>query len=65
MHLPALFYVLGAPLAFSPDAGSDVGPTGPLLLHPNGDTGKCLDVRGAKFENGTPVQMYVAIAISV
>ena len=67
MHLPTLFklYVLGAPLALSPDAGSDLRPTGPLLLHPNGDRSKCLDVRGAALKNGTAVQMYVAIAIPV
>ncbi|KAJ3571080.1 hypothetical protein NP233_g3987 [Leucocoprinus birnbaumii] len=29
-----------------------------FLLHPNGNTAKCLDVRGAVFENGTPVQIY-------
>ncbi|RDB27198.1 Extracellular exo-alpha-L-arabinofuranosidase [Hypsizygus marmoreus] len=27
-------------------------------LHPNGNNNKCLDVRGAKFANGTPVQIY-------
>ena len=26
-------------------------------IHPNGDTSKCLDVQGAVFANGTPVQM--------
>ena len=65
MRLPALFYILGAPLAFSPDARTDLVPTGPLLLNPNGDTTKCLDVRGGVFANGTPVQMYVSIATPV
>lgn len=31
-------------------------PTG-TALHPNGDAKKCLDVQGANFANGTPVQM--------
>ena len=66
--LSTLFYILAAPLAFSQVAGSNlVGrqttPAGPLLLHPDGDVNKCLDVRGGMFVNGTPVQMYVAIAI--
>jgi hypothetical protein len=30
----------------------------PGALHPNGNARKCLDVRGAIFENGTPVQIY-------
>ena len=29
-------------------------------INPNGNGAKCLDVRGAVLENGTPVQMYVA-----
>ncbi|KAF5376912.1 hypothetical protein D9615_007318 [Tricholomella constricta] len=28
------------------------------VIHPNGDTTKCLDVRGAIFADGTPVQIY-------
>jgi hypothetical protein len=32
-----------------------------VSLHPNGNANKCLDVRGAIFENGTPVQMSVAL----
>ncbi|KAF8649444.1 hypothetical protein AX16_005791 [Volvariella volvacea WC 439] len=31
---------------------------GPVTLHPNGNPDKCLDVRGALYENGTPVQIY-------
>ncbi|KAF9048752.1 G-X-X-X-Q-X-W domain-containing protein [Panaeolus papilionaceus] len=27
-------------------------------IHPNGNTSKCLDVRDASFQNGTPVQIY-------
>ncbi|KAF8966639.1 ricin B lectin domain-containing protein [Flammula alnicola] len=27
-------------------------------IHPNSDSAKCLDVRGANFANGTPVQIY-------
>ncbi|KAJ8507542.1 hypothetical protein ONZ45_g10099 [Pleurotus djamor] len=27
-------------------------------IHPNGDNRKCLDIRAAKVENGTPVQIY-------
>lgn len=70
MHLSTLFYILAAPLGLTPDAGSDLvvlqaQPTGPLLINPNGDTSKCLDVRGGVFANGTPVQMYVAIALLV
>ena len=28
-----------------------------LQIHPNGNKNKCLDVRGAVFENNTPVDM--------
>ncbi|KAG6890522.1 hypothetical protein C0995_007722 [Termitomyces sp. Mi166 len=28
------------------------------VIHPNGDITKCLDVRGAVFADGTPVQIY-------
>lgn len=31
----------------------------PEALHPNSNDKKCLDVRGAVFEDGTPVQMSV------
>ena len=34
-------------------------PTGSHQLHPNGNSGKCLDVQGGVMANGTPVQMYV------
>lgn len=29
-----------------------------VAIHPNGNAGKCMDVRGANFANGTPVQIY-------
>ncbi|KAF8642814.1 hypothetical protein AX16_009403 [Volvariella volvacea WC 439] len=29
-----------------------------VTLHPNGNKDKCLDVRGAQYANGTPVQIY-------
>ncbi|KAF8997605.1 ricin B lectin domain-containing protein [Cyathus striatus] len=29
-----------------------------LTIHPNGNTSFCLDVKGAKYANGTPVQLY-------
>ncbi|TFK23371.1 carbohydrate-binding module family 13 protein, partial [Coprinopsis marcescibilis] len=29
-----------------------------VQLHPNGNWRKCLDVQGAKFENGTPVDVF-------
>ncbi|KAF8060691.1 G-X-X-X-Q-X-W domain-containing protein [Lyophyllum atratum] len=39
------------PSGFFPDA--------PIVtLHPNGNNEKCLDVRGAVYANGTPVQIY-------
>ena len=30
-------------------------------LHPNGNPNKCLDVHGAVFASGTPVQMYLSV----
>lgn len=30
----------------------------PVTIHPNGNTAKCLDVRGNVLANGTPVQIY-------
>ena len=36
----------------------------PAVLHPNGDITKCFDVRGAVFENGTPVDMCVSDYVS-
>lgn len=42
--------------AFASLASAQCAPKG-TVLHPNGDTSKCLDVRGAQYANGTPVQM--------
>ncbi|KAF9562513.1 hypothetical protein CPC08DRAFT_663165 [Agrocybe pediades] len=44
-------------ITFCP-SGSFPTPLAPTALHPNGNTNKCLDVRGAVFANGTPVQIY-------
>ncbi|RDB27204.1 Endo-1,4-beta-xylanase A [Hypsizygus marmoreus] len=33
-------------------------PVSTTEIHPNGNTKKCLDIRGAKYANGTPVQIY-------
>ncbi|KAF8960460.1 ricin B lectin domain-containing protein [Flammula alnicola] len=33
-------------------------PTAGATIHPNFNTAKCMDVRGANFANGTPVQIY-------
>lgn len=55
--LSKLFYILAAPFGFYRDAGSDLVPTGPLLLHPNGDPNFCLDITGGVFQDGTLVQM--------
>ncbi|KAH9484883.1 hypothetical protein JR316_0001785 [Psilocybe cubensis] len=39
-------------------SGSFPAPKGSVEIHPNGNENKCLDVRGAVFKNGTPVQIY-------
>ncbi|KIK51386.1 carbohydrate-binding module family 13 protein [Collybiopsis luxurians FD-317 M1] len=39
-------------------SSSGSGTTTGRAIHPNGDTSKCMDVAGANFENGTPVQIY-------
>ena len=36
------------------------GPSGSHQIHPNGNSGKCLDVKGGVMANGTPVQMCVS-----
>ena len=53
LHLALIFssLTLDSP---TKEAG-EVGVT----LHPNGITGKCLDVQGGVLKNGTPVQMYI------
>jgi len=49
----------GYDVTFCPD-GTFPQPPGDngRALHPNGNSKKCLDVRGAVFANGTPVQIY-------
>ncbi|GMK53992.1 hypothetical protein CspeluHIS016_0105780 [Cutaneotrichosporon spelunceum] len=52
-----------APLAASSPPPSSTSSTPPPQapgtdIHPNADTQKCLDVQGANFANGTPVQIY-------
>ena len=42
----------------SSGTGPTSPPTGSTQLHPNGNTGKCIDIQGANFANGTPVQIY-------
>jgi len=42
----------------SPAAASTGPASTGYTFHPNNNEKKCLDVRGAKFENGTPVQIY-------
>ncbi|KDR84330.1 hypothetical protein GALMADRAFT_237117 [Galerina marginata CBS 339.88] len=44
-------------ITFCP-SGSFPGAVTPTALHPNGNTNKCMDVRGANYANGTPVQIY-------
>ena len=34
-------------------------------IHPNGNPNKCLDVVGANYANGTPVDMYVSSCVSI
>ena len=51
-----LFYILAVPALLSTVFAAGT----PRVIHPDGDTTKCLDVRGAMFVNGTPVQMFVA-----
>ena len=51
---------VGPTLATSNDPESQVPITAEYLtvtLHPNGNTHKCLDVRGAHYADGTAVQM--------
>jgi hypothetical protein len=54
----------------SPSGGGSTPPPPPppatgRPLHHNGDTSKCVDVKGAVFENGTPVQMYVSLSLGI
>ncbi|KAF9556255.1 hypothetical protein CPC08DRAFT_694670 [Agrocybe pediades] len=43
-------------LTFCPDG--KLPPNQGIAIHPNADASKCLDVRGAVFANGTPVQIF-------
>jgi len=43
-------------LTFCPDEKFPLNSGIPI--HPDGNDAKCLDVRGAKFQNGTPVQIF-------
>ncbi|KAF6761728.1 G-X-X-X-Q-X-W domain-containing protein [Ephemerocybe angulata] len=47
-------------ITFCPTGAWPVTPPAPTSskIHPGSSGQKCLDVRGAKFENGTPVQIY-------
>ncbi|KAF9443177.1 carbohydrate-binding module family 13 protein [Macrolepiota fuliginosa MF-IS2] len=50
---------VGYTITFCPDGNWPTAPVaGPPSLHPSKDSTKCLGVRGDKFENGTPVQIY-------
>jgi hypothetical protein len=50
-----------------PPGGSTPPPPPPppagRPLHHNGDTSKCVDVKGAVFANGTPVEMWVFLSL--
>ncbi|PPQ90638.1 hypothetical protein CVT25_006621 [Psilocybe cyanescens] len=48
---------VGYTVTFCP-SGSFPAPKGSVEIHPNGRANKCLDVQGAVFKNGTPVQIY-------
>jgi hypothetical protein len=57
-----IFFVTLKFLIVSVLAGRVVTAMAPptFQIHPNGNKNKCLDVRGAVFENNTPVDMYVS-----
>ncbi|GLB34535.1 putative G-X-X-X-Q-X-W domain-containing protein [Lyophyllum shimeji] len=58
---PPLYECPGTNIAYTVEfcPGGSFPPPGPVVtLHPNGNAGKCLDVRGAVYANGTPVQIY-------
>ena len=52
-------FASGSSSPSNPPSGSGSGSGGSHRIHPNGNTSKCLDVQGAVFANGTPVQMSV------
>lgn len=47
---------------FCPNGDFSESKTVDNEIHPNGNNNKCLDVRGAVYANGTPVQMYVVFS---
>ncbi|RDB27209.1 Endo-1,4-beta-xylanase A [Hypsizygus marmoreus] len=50
---------VGFTITFCPSGSFPPPPTETgRVLHPNGRNNKCLDVRGAVYANGTPVQIY-------
>ena len=49
--------ILAIPI-FSPSPNGRFG-LAPQAIHPNGNSAKCLDVKGGVFTDGTPVQMSV------
>jgi hypothetical protein len=59
MHLLlSAFVTLAAGLGSKAQAPTPI-PLPGVEIHPNGQFGKCIEVRGGVFENGTPVQMCV------
>ncbi|PPQ81685.1 hypothetical protein CVT26_007679 [Gymnopilus dilepis] len=48
----------GSTVTICPNGDFLEASASPVQINPNGNTAKCLDVRGAKFANGTPVQIY-------
>ncbi|GLB36859.1 putative G-X-X-X-Q-X-W domain-containing protein [Lyophyllum shimeji] len=53
-----LLAILSASVLLPYAAGAPQAGDAAWKIHPNGDTSKCLDVRGAVFADGTPVQIY-------
>ncbi|CAA7263867.1 unnamed protein product [Cyclocybe aegerita] len=56
-------FLFALPIALAMPQGTTPPPTPPTCpgqgqIHPNGVYNKCLDVQGALFQNGTPVQVY-------
>ncbi|KAJ3495266.1 hypothetical protein NLJ89_g10653 [Agrocybe chaxingu] len=45
-------------ITFCPSGSFPVGQPSGTTIHPNGNPSKCMDVRGAIYTNGTPVQIY-------
>ncbi|KAJ3511090.1 hypothetical protein NLJ89_g4297 [Agrocybe chaxingu] len=62
---PFVALLFALPIALAIPQGTTPAPPTPSptcpgqgQIHPNGVYNKCLDVRGAVFQNGTPVQIY-------